>query len=147
MPRPPFESGIRGTGRSVTLGCMRPLRFLLDAVGEVPSVVAYRIAGKGNALPNYSGVWPDLLPFVVDRDPAKQSRYLADSRIRFVGEAETGVCQTRPPVDPAGEHQRRVDGKVGLCRGLGWNVRDGGSETRGGLTGRAPRAAGTLPVR
>lgn len=110
-------------------------------------MVTYRAAGKGNALPNYLGVRPDLLPFVVDRDTAKQRHYLPGSRIRVVGEAETGVCRTRPPVDPAGEHQRRFNGEVGLCHGLGWNVRDGGSETLGELTGRAPRAAGTLPVR
>ncbi len=126
---------------------MRPLRFLLDAVGEAPSVLTYRAAGKGNVLSNYLGVRPDLLPFLVDWGPAKQSRYLPGSRIRVVGEVETGVRQTRPPVDLARECQRRVDGEVGLCHGRGWDVRDGGSETRGELTGRAPRAAGTLPVR
>jgi len=70
------------------------LRFLLDAVAEGRSVVAYGAAAKGNTLLNYSGVRPDLLPFVVDRNPAKQGRYLPGSRIPIVGEVE--LVSARP---------------------------------------------------
>ncbi|MFC4313706.1 methyltransferase domain-containing protein [Steroidobacter flavus] len=57
------------------------LRFLLDAKKEGKSVAAYGAAAKGNTLLNYAGVRPDLLPFVVDRNPAKQGTYLPGSRI------------------------------------------------------------------
>ena len=38
------------------------------------TVAAYGAAAKGNTLLNYAGVRPDLLPFVVDRNPAKQGK-------------------------------------------------------------------------
>ncbi len=57
------------------------LRFLLDTKKEGKSVAAYGAAAKGNTLLNYAGVRPDLLPFVVDMNPAKQGNYLPGSRI------------------------------------------------------------------
>lgn len=43
-------------------------------------------AAKGNTLLNYAGVRSDLLPYVVDRNPAKQGKYLPGSRIPIVAE-------------------------------------------------------------
>ncbi len=60
--------------------------FLLDAKRRGKSVAAYGAAAKGNTLINYAGVRPDLIGFVVDRNPAKQGRYLPGSRIPVVDE-------------------------------------------------------------
>lgn len=61
-------------------------RFLLNAHLEGKTVVAYGAAAKGNTLINYSGIRPDLLAFVVDRNPAKQGKYMPGSRIPIVDE-------------------------------------------------------------
>ena len=63
------------------------LTFLLDAKRQGKSVVGYGAAAKGNTLLNYAGVRGDLLPFVVDRNPAKQGKYLPGSRIAIVNES------------------------------------------------------------
>ena len=62
------------------------LAFLLDAKRADKKVAAYGAAAKGNTLLNYAGVRPDLLPYVVDRNPAKQGKFLPGSRIPIVGE-------------------------------------------------------------
>ncbi len=62
------------------------LMFLIDAKRAGKRVAAYGAAAKGNTLLNYAGVRPDILPFVVDRNPAKQGRLLPGSRIPIVGE-------------------------------------------------------------
>ncbi len=62
------------------------LAFLLQMKREGRRVAAYGAAAKGNTLLNYAGVRPDLIPFVVDRNPAKQGKYLPGSRIPIVGE-------------------------------------------------------------
>ena len=41
---------------------------------------------KGNTLLNYAGIRPDLLSFVVDRNPAKQNKFMSGSRIPIVDE-------------------------------------------------------------
>ncbi len=63
------------------------LGFLLEARRQGKSVAAYGAAAKGNTLMNYAGVRPDLLAFVVDRNPAKQGRFMPGSRIPIVDEA------------------------------------------------------------
>lgn len=63
------------------------LRFLLDAKRDGKRVVAYGAAAKGNTLLNYAGVRPDLLPYVVDLNPAKQGKYMPGNRIPIVDEA------------------------------------------------------------
>lgn len=60
--------------------------FLIKAKREGKKVMAYGAAAKGNTLINYAGIRPDLLPFVVDRNPAKQNKYLPGSRIPIVDE-------------------------------------------------------------
>lgn len=48
------------------------------------SVAAYGAAAKGNTLLNFAGVRPDLLQFVVDKNPQKQNKFLPGSRIPIV---------------------------------------------------------------
>ena len=62
------------------------LAFLLQAKREGKTVAAYGAAAKGNTLLNYAGVRADLISFVVDRNPAKQGKFLPGSRIPIVGE-------------------------------------------------------------
>jgi SAM-dependent methyltransferase len=63
------------------------LAFLLQAKQDQRSVVGYGAAAKGNTLLNYAGVRPDLISQVVDRNPAKQGKYLPGSRIPICDEA------------------------------------------------------------
>lgn len=70
------------------------LRFLLDAEVAGKTVAAYGAAAKGNTLMNYAGIRPDLIKFVVDRNPAKQGKYLPGSRIPVVEEA--ALRKSRP---------------------------------------------------
>ncbi|WP_027468025.1 class I SAM-dependent methyltransferase [Deefgea rivuli] len=57
------------------------ITFLIDARQQGQRVAAYGAAAKGNTLLNYCGIKPDLLAFVVDRNPSKQGRFLPGSRI------------------------------------------------------------------
>lgn len=70
------------------------LAFLIDAKRAGQKVPAYGAAAKGNTLLNYAGVRPDLLPYVADRSPAKQGKFLPGSRIPIVEEER--VKQERP---------------------------------------------------
>ncbi|GLK59735.1 MULTISPECIES: class I SAM-dependent methyltransferase [Azotobacter] len=72
------------------------LAFLLDAKRQGLRVGAYGAAAKGNTLLNFAGVRPDLLPYVVDRNPAKQGKFMPGSRIPIV--AETHLSTDRPDV-------------------------------------------------
>lgn len=62
------------------------LTFLLQAQAQGQRVAAYGAAAKGNTLLNFAGVRADLLPWVVDANPAKQGQYLPGSRIPIVSE-------------------------------------------------------------
>lgn len=62
------------------------LAFLIDARRAGKKVAAYGAAAKGNTLLNFSGVRPDLVAFVIDRNPAKQGRYMPGSRISIITE-------------------------------------------------------------
>lgn len=61
--------------------------FLLEAKRQGKRVAAYGAAAKGNTLMNYAGIRPDLISFVVDRNPAKQGKYMPGSRIPIVDES------------------------------------------------------------
>lgn len=63
------------------------LSFLLQAQRDGLKVGAYGAAAKGNTLLNFAGVRPDLLPYVVDLNPAKQNHCMPGSRIPIVNEA------------------------------------------------------------
>ena len=69
------------------------LTFLLQCQADGVKVAAYGAAAKGNTLLNFAGVRPDLLPYVVDRNPAKQGQYLPGSRIPIVDEAHLRAHQ------------------------------------------------------
>jgi len=62
------------------------LSFLIDARNQDKSVAAYGAAAKGNTIMNYAGIRPDLISFVVDRNPAKQGKFMPGSRIPIVDE-------------------------------------------------------------
>jgi SAM-dependent methyltransferase len=70
------------------------LAFLIDAKDRGLKIGAYGAAAKGNTLLNFAGVRPDLLPWVVDRNPAKQGKYMPGSRIPIV--SEDHLCSERP---------------------------------------------------
>ena len=63
------------------------LLFLITAKRQGLKVGAYGAAAKGNTLINFAGIRPDLLPYVVDKNPAKQGKYMPGSRIPIVDEA------------------------------------------------------------
>jgi len=62
------------------------LAFLIDCQRQGLKVAAYGAAAKGNTLLNFAGVKPDLLSFVVDKNPAKQGMFMPGSRIPIVSE-------------------------------------------------------------
>lgn len=70
------------------------LFFLIETKRAGKTVAGYGAAAKGNTLLNYAGVRPDLMPYVVDRNPAKQNKFLPGCRIPIV--AETHLKQTQP---------------------------------------------------
>ena len=70
------------------------LSFLIEQKQNGKRVAAYGAAAKGNTLLNYAGVRPDLLPWVVDRNPAKQGKFLPGSRIPIV--AESRIREEQP---------------------------------------------------
>ena len=63
------------------------VRFLIEKKHEGKSVVVYGAAAKGNTLINYAGIRHDLISYAVDRNPAKQGKYLPGSRIPIVDES------------------------------------------------------------
>lgn len=63
------------------------LSFLIDQAARGILVAAYGAAAKGNTLLNFAGVRPHLLPYVADRNPAKQGKFMPGSRIPIVDEA------------------------------------------------------------
>ena len=62
------------------------IRFLLNCQSRGVRVGAYGAAAKGNTLLNFAGLRSDLLPYVVDKNPAKQGKFLPGSRIPILGE-------------------------------------------------------------
>ena len=62
------------------------IAFLTEARRSGRRVAAYGAAAKGNTLMNFAGVRPDLLAYVVDRNPAKAGKFMPGSRIPIVGE-------------------------------------------------------------
>jgi SAM-dependent methyltransferase len=68
--------------------------FLIEAKRAGKRVMAYGAAAKGNTLMNYAGVRGDLIGSVVDRNVAKQRKYMPGSRIRI--EDEAALRRERP---------------------------------------------------
>lgn len=82
------------------------IAFLLEAKRQGKTVAAYGAAAKGNTLLNYAGIRTDLIQFVVDRNPAKQGKYMPGSRIQIVDEA------------------RLTEAKVDYVAILPWNLQE-----------------------
>jgi SAM-dependent methyltransferase len=82
------------------------MAYLEDARRAGRKVVGYGAAAKGNTLLNYCGIGPDLITYVVDRNPAKQNTLLPGSRI---------------PVHPV---ERLYEEKPDDILILPWNIRD-----------------------
>ena len=62
------------------------LEFLIEVSRTKKTVAAYGAAAKGNTLLNFAGIRSDLIAFVVDRNPAKQGKFMPGSRIPIVNE-------------------------------------------------------------
>nr|WP_315190856.1 class I SAM-dependent methyltransferase [uncultured Albidiferax sp.] len=71
------------------------LSFLVSAAHAGHPVAAYGAAAKGNTLLNFAGVRPHLLPYVVDKNPAKQGKFLPGSRIPILDESFLRAQQPR----------------------------------------------------
>ena len=83
MDRPGFYRGFQAATERVKDDL---LVFLIEAKRQGMKIGAYGAAAKGNTLLNFAGVRPDLLPYVVDRNPAKQGKFMPGSRIPIVAE-------------------------------------------------------------
>jgi SAM-dependent methyltransferase len=70
--------------------------FLIEQHQAGKKVVAYGAAAKGNTLLNFAGIRPDLIGYVVDRNPAKAGNFMPGSRIPIVGEER--LREDRPEV-------------------------------------------------
>ncbi|KQP45012.1 class I SAM-dependent methyltransferase [Pseudorhodoferax sp. Leaf274] len=68
--------------------------FLSEQFAAGKRVAAYGAAAKGNTLFNFAGVRPHQVAYVVDRNPAKQGKWMPGSRIPIVDEAQ--LAQDRP---------------------------------------------------
>ncbi len=70
------------------------LSFLLDVAERGQTVAGYGAAAKGNTLLNFAGAGTDLIQFLVDRNPAKQGKFLPGSRIPIFDEGK--LAEARP---------------------------------------------------
>ena len=82
------------------------VNFLADAKRQGKIVAAYGAAAKGNTLMNFAELGSDLIQYVVDKNPAKQGKFMPGSRI--------------PIVSPEALHSQRPDYLVILP----WNIAD-----------------------
>ena len=62
--------------------------FLIKTKNNGHSVVGYGAAAKGSTLLNFSGVRPDLLPYVIDKSDAKQNKFMPGSRVPIMSEIQ-----------------------------------------------------------
>jgi len=69
------------------------LTFLTKTKQSDKKVAGYGAAAKGNTLVNFSGVGPDLLPYVVDKNIEKQGKYMPGSHIPIVEESRLKLDQ------------------------------------------------------
>ena len=62
------------------------VQFLVECKHQGKRVSAYGAAAKGNTLMNFAGCGADLIAYVVDRNPAKQGKFMPGSRVPIVDE-------------------------------------------------------------
>lgn len=60
------------------------INFLAEAKRQGKTVAAYGAAAKGNTLMNFAALGSDLIQYVVDKNPAKQGKFMPGSRIPIV---------------------------------------------------------------
>jgi hypothetical protein len=72
------------------------LAFLETERAAGRRVAGYGAAAKGNTLLNYCGIGPDLVAYVVDRNPSKQGTLLPGSRIPVL---PVEALEQTPPAD------------------------------------------------
>jgi hypothetical protein len=70
------------------------LSELLNLKKQGLRVAGYGAAAKGNTLLNYCGINSDLISYIVDRNPAKQGKFLPGSHIPVLSES---IFETMPP--------------------------------------------------
>lgn len=94
------------------------VRFLIEAKRAGKKVAAYGAAAKGNTLMNFAGIRPDLISYVVDKNPAKQGKFMPGSRIPILAPA---VLEShRPdylvllPWNIAAEVREQISNVIGL---------------------------------
>ena len=92
------------------------VNFLADAKRQGKTVAAYGAAAKGNTLINFAELGSDLIQYVVDKNPAKQGKFMPGSRI--------------PIVSPEALHSQRPDYLVILP----WNIADEVTQQNAALT-------------
>ena len=63
------------------------VNFLAEAKRQGKTVAAYGAAAKGNTLINFADLGSDLIQYVVDKNPAKQGKFMPGSRIPIVSPA------------------------------------------------------------
>lgn len=91
MNKPEFYAGFQTRCETIKYDL---LKFLINAKTDGKKVIGYGAAAKGNTLMNFSGVRPDLLSSVIDKNPAKQGKFMPGSRIPIVG---PDVLETEKP--------------------------------------------------
>jgi hypothetical protein len=82
------------------------LEFLMAAKHDGKRVAAYGAPAKGNTLLNYCGVGQEFIEFTVDRNPAKQNRFLPGTHI------------------PVYAPEKLSDAKPDYVLILPWNIKD-----------------------
>lgn len=80
---PSYYGALQGQAETIAADLVA---FLTQVRAEGKTVAGYGAAAKGNTLMNFAGVRPHLVGFVVDRNPAKQGKFLPGSRIPVVSE-------------------------------------------------------------
>ena len=60
------------------------VNFLADAKHQGKTVAAYGAAAKGNTLINFAAIGANMIQYVVDKNPAKQGKFMPGSRIPIV---------------------------------------------------------------
>ena len=92
------------------------VNFLADAKRQGKTVAAYGAAAKGNTLMNFAELGSDLIQYVVDKNPAKQGKFMPGSHI--------------PIVSPEALHSQRTDYLIILP----WNIADEVKQQNAALT-------------
>jgi len=103
------------------------LAFLIEQKRAGKKVAAYGAAAKGNTLLNFAGVKADLLPYVCDRAPAKQGKFMPGSHIPIL-----------PP-------QHLVDAPPDYLLILPWNIAEEVQRQNSALTTQGVRFVTAVP--